>query len=192
MLKGFRAQSSATYNGAPQGINFTSPLTYSPVDFYWLQFDTSGRYDVNLRRWVPVQGEEDPRLVMCGAQILISGGALPLAPLVNIKMSQIRGGAEVTAYAGQGLPDPAKPGMVVGQATGAFLCEPGDQIGVWIMISPATASAPPFPCQYGLGKLQVDAHWAHTYFWGVNLDPAPLAAAEASIASLTASVDDLQ
>lgn len=171
MLTGFLAQAAETYSSGPQGINPTSPLTYTPIDFHWLKFDTSGRFDCSTRRWVPVQGCEEARLVTCGTQVLICGGALPNATLVNIKMSQLRSGAEVCAYAGQGEPDYSKPGMAKGQATGVFLCEPGDEIGVWIMINQSHTSNPTFPSPYGLGTMAVDPHWAHTYFWGSDLCP---------------------
>lgn len=187
MLTGFQARLDASYSSGHQNILHN---TYTKVAFDYVTADDSGRYDATNCRWTPVQGEEAPRRVILGAQVLFNGGGATVnSPLVNVKISQMRAGNEVMSAAGQGMPDFGKPGMAQGQATYSFWAEPGDYFECWVMASAATYWQP-FPGSW-LNTLQIDPHWAHTYWWGVALDESALAALQALVANhgdrLTAS-----
>lgn len=182
MLTGFQARLDATYNSGHQNILHN---TYTKVAFDYVTNDDSGRYSTANCRWTPVQGEEDPRRVILGAQVLFNGGAATVNnPLVNVKISHMRAGAEVMSAAGQGMPDFGKPGMAQGQATYSFMAQAGDYFECWVKASASTYTQT-FPASW-LNTLQIDPHWAHTYFWGVMLDESALAVLQARVAALEA------
>jgi hypothetical protein len=193
MLKGFRSSLSHDYLNGIQGI---WSEVYTKIGFHTVLNDTSGRYDPSGCRWTPVLPGEEPRYVMLGAQLVVTGVRANMANcnckvLKNATAADQGGPGHFEANmptSGINGPIGGRPGQAGMQTTLGIVANPGDYFEVWAMVTAAAPGEPPLQFEYHRGCIGIDPHYGHSYFWGVVADTSALDALATQVAGNTAAL----